>query len=73
MPNPMALVWSLYDVSMVPEKSKFQEKSSIKWGQKPSKWNVTYPAVLLGSHSTPTPYFRTLHLNLPVKNQEKTS
>ena len=40
-------------------------------GLKPSKWQETYAAVPLASHSTPTPCFRTLCLNLPVKNQEK--
>ena len=40
-------------------------------GLKPSKWNGTYAAVLLASHSTPTPCFRTLCLNLPVTNQGK--
>ena len=41
-------------------------------GLKPLKWNGTYAAVLLASHSTPSPCFRTLCLNLPITNQEKT-
>ena len=41
-------------------------------GWKPPKWNGTYSAVLLGSHSTPAPCFRTIYLDLPVKTQEKT-
>ena len=46
----------------------------LYWGGlKLSKWHGIYAAVLLGSHSTPTPCFRTLCLNLPVKNQEKSS
>ena len=42
-------------------------------GLKPLKWYGTYAAVLLAFHSTPTSCFRTLCLNLPVKNQEKLS
>ena len=41
-------------------------------GLNQSKWKGTYAAVLLACHSTPTPCFRTLWLNLPVKNAEKT-
>ena len=41
-------------------------------GKKALKWNGTYAAVLLGSHSTPTLHFRTLCLNLPVKKSRKT-
>ena len=44
-----------------------------KMGLKTIKGNGTYAAVLLGSHSTPSPCFRTLCLNIPVKNQEKSS
>ena len=40
-------------------------------GLKPLKWDGTYAAVLLGSHFTPTQCFRTLYLDLPVKNEEK--
>ena len=43
----------------------------MKWGKNASKWNGIYAAVLLVPHSTPTPPFRTLCLNLPVTNQEK--
>ena len=39
-------------------------------GLKTSKW--TYAAVLLASHSTPIPCFRTLCLNLPSQNSRKT-
>ena len=42
-----------------------------KMGLKPLKWDETYAAVLLGSHFMPTLCFRTLYLDLSVKNQEK--
>ena len=54
MLNPMALVSSLYDKWFL-KNQNFQRQVSIKWGYKPSKWNGTYAAVLLASHSTPTP------------------
>ena len=60
LPNAMVLVMS-------PEESKFQVKSSITWGELASKWNGTYTAMLLGSHSTPTQHLRTLCLNFPSK------
>ena len=63
-------------VSMISSSWKIKiskEKSSIKWGEKnPSKWNGTYAAMLLGPNSAPTPGLRTIYLNLPLKNQEKT-
>ena len=39
-------------------------------GFKTMKWDGTYAAVLLGSHFTPTPCFRTLYLDLPIKMQK---
>ena len=40
-------------------------------GLKTSKWHGTYAAVPLTSHSTPTPCFRTLCLNLPCHKSRK--
>ena len=71
MPDPMALVLRLSDKWLL-KKPKFQGKSSIIWGKKALKWHGTYAAVLLGSHSTPTPCFRTLCLNFPLKKLKNT-
>ena len=47
----------------------FKVTHSRKWGSKPGKWDGTYVVVLLGSHFTPTPCYRTLYLDLPIKMQ----
>ena len=67
--------WHSFQISTISGswKIKFKDTSSIKWDSKPSKWNGTHAAVLLVSHSTLTPCFRTLCLNFPVKNQGKPS
>ena len=66
VPNSMALVSSLYNKRFL--KNQNCRRKVVLNGLKPSKWNGTYAAVLLGSHSTPTPHFGTLCLNIPLNN-----
>ena len=69
MPNPMALLASLYNMW-------FMKIHNCWWHiaengvQNIWKWDGTYAAVLLGAHFTPTPCYRTLYLDLPIKMQK---
>ena len=69
MPNPMALLASLYNMW-------FMKNHNFWWHitgngvQNIWKWDGTNAAVLLGAHFTPTPCFRTLYLDLPIKMQK---
>ena len=65
--------WHLLQVSIISSSWKITilGDTEHKMGLKTSKWDGTYAAVLFGSYFTPVPCFRTLYLDLPVKNAEK--
>ena len=69
MPNTMALIVSLYNKWFM-KNHNFRRHISEKWGWKPWTWDGTYAPVLLESHFTPTPCFRTLYLDLLIKITE---
>ena len=75
-PNPVAQVLSLYDKQLLKNQNFMQKFHNFR-RQLVSNWVKTIKmewdlcSSLLGSHSTTTPCFRTLCINLPVKNQEK--
>ena len=70
MLNSMALVASPYD-NWFMKNHNFRRHIAAKWGSNPWKWDGTYAAVLLGSHFTLTPCFRTQYLDLPITNAGK--
>ena len=64
------LLWSLYDKWFM-KNHNFRRSHRRKWGSKPWTWDGMYAAVLLGSHCTPIECFRTLYLDLPIKNAKR--
>ena len=69
MPNPMALVASLCNKQFM-KNHKFRRHIAENGVQNHENADGTYATVLLGPHFTPTPCFRTLYLDLPIKMQK---